>query len=223
MWLCAQRRLRSAWASAQTDQSSLSAYRSIRFLATHWAHSEDSDQTGRMPRLIWVFAGRTFILFVLSCRGSNVFARPLACTSFLISPRSSELLTFRHRKPCVLLSYLWMCQTRRKSQQINLPHISHSHLVLHDQVGNEFPRLKHSQTQCSICVLVRLRFEDTHRSLQIPHHHQKMTRKQHISFWWCNIHTYQSLACETAINTEYPWGVSGLALEESKIHTFSRI
>ena len=28
-------------------------------LATHWAHSEDSDQTGRMPRLIWVFAGRT--------------------------------------------------------------------------------------------------------------------------------------------------------------------
>ena len=35
------------------------------------ADSEDSDQTGRMPRLIWVFAGRTLILFVLSCRGSN--------------------------------------------------------------------------------------------------------------------------------------------------------
>ena len=32
-------------------------------LATHWAHSEDSDQTGRMPRLIWVFAGRTVILW----------------------------------------------------------------------------------------------------------------------------------------------------------------
>ena len=29
-----------------------------------------SDQTGRMPRLIWVFAGRTLILLVLSCRGS---------------------------------------------------------------------------------------------------------------------------------------------------------
>ena len=28
-------------------------------LATHWAQSEDSDQTGRMPRLIWGFAGRT--------------------------------------------------------------------------------------------------------------------------------------------------------------------
>ena len=32
------------------------------------ADSEVSDQTGRMPRLICVFAGRT--LFVLSCRGS---------------------------------------------------------------------------------------------------------------------------------------------------------
>ena len=26
---------------------------------THWAYSEDFDQTGWMPRLIWVFAGRT--------------------------------------------------------------------------------------------------------------------------------------------------------------------
>ena len=34
------------------------------------ADSEDSDQTGRMPRLIWVFTGPTVILFVLSCRGS---------------------------------------------------------------------------------------------------------------------------------------------------------
>ena len=41
-------------------------------LATHWAHSEDSDQTGQMPRLIWVFAGRTVILLVLSWGGSNV-------------------------------------------------------------------------------------------------------------------------------------------------------
>ena len=36
------------------------------------ADSEDSDQTGRIPRLIWVFAGRTAILLVLSCRGSIV-------------------------------------------------------------------------------------------------------------------------------------------------------
>ena len=35
------------------------------------ADSEDSDQIGRMPRLIWVFAGRTLTLLILSCRGSN--------------------------------------------------------------------------------------------------------------------------------------------------------
>ena len=32
--------------------------------------SEDSDQTGQMPRLIWVFAGRTLTLLVLSEGGS---------------------------------------------------------------------------------------------------------------------------------------------------------
>ena len=67
-WLCAQRR--PVWASAQSDQSSLSAWRNLGSLATHWAHREDSDQTGQMPRLIWVFAGHTVILLVLSCRGS---------------------------------------------------------------------------------------------------------------------------------------------------------
>ena len=65
--MCAQRRLRSAWASAQSDQSSLSTWRKLGSLATYWVHREDSDQTGRMPRLIWVFAGRKdhFVGFVI--------------------------------------------------------------------------------------------------------------------------------------------------------------
>ena len=54
------------------SESSLSAWRKLGSLATHLAHSKDSDQTGRMPRLIWVFAGRTLILLGLSCRGSFV-------------------------------------------------------------------------------------------------------------------------------------------------------
>ena len=58
------------------SESSLSAWRKLGSLATHWAHSEVSDQTGRMPRLIWVFAGRTyhFVGFVvrrLKCRAMN--------------------------------------------------------------------------------------------------------------------------------------------------------
>ena len=40
-------------------------------LAIHWVHSEDSYQTGQMTRLIWVFAGRTVILLLLSWGGSN--------------------------------------------------------------------------------------------------------------------------------------------------------
>ena len=76
--VCAQRSLRSAWPSAQSDQPDAQADQSS--LCAQWvdkdpmclhADSEDSDQTGRMPRLIRVFAGRTLILLVLSCRGSN--------------------------------------------------------------------------------------------------------------------------------------------------------
>ena len=46
------------------SESSPSTWRNLGSLATHWAHSEDSVQTGRMPRLIWVFAGHTFVLLV---------------------------------------------------------------------------------------------------------------------------------------------------------------
>ena len=113
-WVCSQRRLRSAWASAQSDQSMPSLCRSawastqsdqsmprlIRVFADQPGHppnlirvfavrmkkawilsyqlsmSEDSDQTGRMPRLIWVITGCTVTLLVLSCRGSNCFIWP---------------------------------------------------------------------------------------------------------------------------------------------------
>ena len=59
------------------SEPSLSAWRKLGSLATHWAHSEDSDQTGRMPRLIWVFAGRIchfvgFVMRRLKCRFSHL-------------------------------------------------------------------------------------------------------------------------------------------------------
>ena len=54
------------------SKSSLSTWRKLGSLATNSAHSEDSDQTGRMPRLIWVFGGRTVTLLVFSCRGSYI-------------------------------------------------------------------------------------------------------------------------------------------------------
>ena len=71
--ICAQRRLRSAWASAKSDQSSLCTQWVAKDPSFLHADSEDSDQTGRMPRLIWVrvYAGCTVTLLVLSWGGSN--------------------------------------------------------------------------------------------------------------------------------------------------------
>ena len=56
------------------SEFSLSAWRKLGSLAIYWAHSEDSDQTRRMSRLIWVFAGRTchFVGFVMRWLSSNV-------------------------------------------------------------------------------------------------------------------------------------------------------
>ena len=68
-WVCAQRRLRSAW----SEYSLCAQWVAEDSIFLH-ADSEDSDQTGRMPRQIWVFAGRTAILLVLSCRGSLVWS-----------------------------------------------------------------------------------------------------------------------------------------------------
>ena len=72
------------------SESSLSAWRKLGSLATHWAHSEDSDQTGWIPRLIWVFAGRTATLLVLSCRGSLCFIKEKRGTS-VADPESGTL------------------------------------------------------------------------------------------------------------------------------------
>ena len=54
------------------SEFSLSAWRKLGSLATPWAHSKDSDQTGQMPRLIWVFTGPTVILLALSWGGSII-------------------------------------------------------------------------------------------------------------------------------------------------------
>ena len=54
--LCAQRRLGSAWALAlESDQGLMIA----KDISCPHVDTEDSDRTGRMPRLIWVFAGCT--------------------------------------------------------------------------------------------------------------------------------------------------------------------
>ena len=52
---------KSGWASTQYDQSLRCPHKEplCSWLSIERTASEDSDQTGRMLRLIWVFAGRT--------------------------------------------------------------------------------------------------------------------------------------------------------------------
>ena len=52
------------------SESSLCAQWVAKYPSFLHAGSESSDQTGRLPRLIWVFAGHTYHLLVLSRGGS---------------------------------------------------------------------------------------------------------------------------------------------------------
>ena len=90
----------AAWTSVWSE-SSLSAWRYLGSLATHSTHSEDSDQTGWRPRLIWVFAQRTLISLVLSCRGSfhaleasdkGVFEKQMLTDKTLSSELAHEIM-----------------------------------------------------------------------------------------------------------------------------------
>ena len=70
--LCAQRRLRSAWASAQSDQSLCCPHEETLGPQLPIGRTAKTDQTGQMPRRIWVLVGAHVILLVLPYGSSNV-------------------------------------------------------------------------------------------------------------------------------------------------------
>ena len=81
---------------------------SLWSVATHWVHSEDTDQTGRMPRLICVFAVRTyhFVCFVLLQLSPLFPCCPKSKSSFPTFPVVQNCLCapvpliFRPQFPC---------------------------------------------------------------------------------------------------------------------------
>ena len=92
------------------SESSLSAIRKLGSLATHGAHSKDSDQTGHMPRLNWIFAGSTchfvgFVMRRLICLRKcyvNVYLLSWACEDFQWEITGlSELLDQNEKKTIV--------------------------------------------------------------------------------------------------------------------------
>ena len=73
------------------------------------ADSEDSDQPGWMPRLIWVFAGRTLILLVLSCHGSimlRIITLPKQLlwipTTYVFMENSGKFPVNNHQMSCLM-------------------------------------------------------------------------------------------------------------------------
>ena len=73
------------------SESSLSAWRKLGSLVTHWAQSEDSDQTGGKPSWSESSLGAHAILLVLSWGGSNMFwcsGHPLSILDGLLASRA---------------------------------------------------------------------------------------------------------------------------------------
>ena len=66
--LCTQERLISLGSWPVWSESSLSAWRNLESLASHWAHSKGSDQTAQADLSL----GAYVILLVLSCCGSVI-------------------------------------------------------------------------------------------------------------------------------------------------------
>ena len=101
-WLCAQRRLRS-W----SDKSSSCAQWVAKDPSFLHADSEDSDQTGRMPRLIWVFSGRTYHFVGFAMRRLNSdFAHCLHRIGILLKRQPvSPWLLFEPVSPCGKVTY----------------------------------------------------------------------------------------------------------------------
>ena len=99
-WMCAQRRLRSAWASGPVwSESAMSAWRKLGSLATHWAHSEDwSDWADAQADLSLRWAHMPFCWFChdaahLSniCSYHALLSHSLILQYFLIDLLGSDL------------------------------------------------------------------------------------------------------------------------------------
>ena len=90
------------------SESLLSAWRNLGSLATHWVHSKDSDQTGWMPRLIWVFTGCTG-QFVIPrhTKSGGVLCYTLQTLSVCPSVRTYVRLSVSASFPCSNFSTFW--------------------------------------------------------------------------------------------------------------------
>ena len=83
---------RSAWASTQSDQSWVSAWRKLGSLATHWVQSKDSDQSGHP---VWS-------VFAVSMKKAKVLSYPMSAQLRRRCPGWSESSLDKH-------PFCWFC------------------------------------------------------------------------------------------------------------------
>ena len=108
--MCAQRRLRSTCASAQSDPSLRCLQEeTLRHLLSKNALSEDSDQSARMRRLIRIFAEHTcreirFVTLWLVYFCSKISFCFTLLISSLLSSLQLKIITF-----CLDLRYIQIC------------------------------------------------------------------------------------------------------------------
>ena len=95
---CVRRRLRSAWASTQSDQSSLCTQWVAKNPSFHHADSEDPDQSGQMPRLIWVSVEAQAILLDLLWCSSNIFRIIIKLLPYRVLPLLNKYAEKENRK-----------------------------------------------------------------------------------------------------------------------------
>ena len=94
------------------------------------ADSEDSDQTGRMPRLIWVFAGRTLTLLVLSRGGSLVKEYYWVTSTLYVCVRRKVEILEKGNKCRNDISFQWGLS--RKKKNCNFLNLQEFHLSVKD-------------------------------------------------------------------------------------------
>ena len=99
-------------------ESSLSARRNFASLAIRNAPSEDSDQTARMRRLIWIFAGRThpkvrFLTFGL-VNMNNLIQSNVECAQ--LTGRWQKSFRFVNLVATSIQMPIWFCWIIVKSE-----------------------------------------------------------------------------------------------------------
>ena len=112
--ICAPSKDRSAWAATQSDQSLQCGQWVVESPMFLHVDSQDSDQTGRMPRLIRVFAGRKghYVGFVMRRLILLQVKCEVSCNDTYLSTKIKA--EFRNRKiqdKSILITFLLSSRT----------------------------------------------------------------------------------------------------------------